>query len=571
MVDSFEIEGALKLGGLPAVKRFCERLSLARIIDEEIPMAPQGLVGHGTIFTALVMNKLHSSTPLYLVQDWASVAAIDYLLKVNPEQLNDDRLGRMLEAVADNAEALKSKICYEAIREFGLSVGRMHWDLTSLEFYGEYEDQDEDFADVTFGYNSGGVGKKRQVRFGNLTCSDGAVSGLYHQTYSGNQSDQNTIGDHLQFIKKLMEEHEQPIRVVGDSKLASPEVMVDFEEAGLYFLFPEPSNKDIKAFLEDYTDLDYEDWIELDYISQTDREDEYKKAPIYKAQEAEIEIEIKEEKKKTYSAGTPVAVEPKPKGGRPPTPRRTYKFRRLVIFSPPRRVARRKNRDRRLRNLEDKLDELAVKFKSAWWRRKKRNRAQTAVEKILSSSKWGELYDYQLSSTDEGWSLTYRRDEEALAEIAELDGLYTLVTNTPKEESDAREVFRDYKGQNDAEKRFADWKHSTRVSSCFLENNKRIVGMVFVLTIALLILCLIERHVRLQLPDGKMTGLLPVKRAMRATGWNILKRLDSMTLIGVRINGVLRWQPSRADPIQTKLLKMIRTDVVIPAQQAKVN
>ena len=95
--------------------------------------------------------------------------------------------------------------------------------------------------------------------------------------------------------------------------------------------------------------------------------------------------------------------------------------------------------------------------------------------------------------------------------------------------------------------------------------------MVFVLTIALLILCLIERHVRLQLPDGRMTGLLPVKRAMKATGWNILKRLDSMTLIGVWINGALHWQPSRADPIQEKLLKMIRTDVVIPAQTAKAN
>lgn len=570
MVDSFEIEGALKLGGLPAIKHFCDRLSLARIIDDEIPIATQGLVGHGTIFTALVMNKLHSSTPLYLVQDWAAVTAMDYLLKVAPDQLNDDRLGRMLEAVADNAESLKAKICHEAIKEFGLCVGRLHWDLTSLEFFGEYEDQDERFADVTFGYNSEGVGKKRQVRFGNMTCSDGAVSGLYHHTYSGNQSDQNTIGDHLYFIKKLMEKYDQPISVVGDSKLASPEVMVDFEEAGLLFLFPEPSNNDIKIFLENYTDLDSEDWIELDYVSQTDREDESREAPIYKAQEAEVEIEIKESERKTYSAGTPVAVKPNPKGGRPPVPRRTYKFRRLVIFSPPRRVARRKNRDRRLGNLEDKLDELASKFKTPWWRRKSRKRAQTAVENILSSSKWGELYDYQLSSTDKGWALTYCRDEDALAEIAKLDGLYTLVTNNPEEESSACEVFRDYKGQNDAEKRFADWKHSTRVSSCFLKNNKRIVGMVFVLTIALLILCLIERHVRLQLPDGRMTGLLPVKRAMKATGWNILKRLDSMTLIGVWINGVLRWQPSRADPIQAKLLKMIRTDIVISAKTVEV-
>jgi hypothetical protein len=45
MIDSFETEGALKLGGLPPVNRFCDRLSLAQIIDNEVPMAPQGLIG----------------------------------------------------------------------------------------------------------------------------------------------------------------------------------------------------------------------------------------------------------------------------------------------------------------------------------------------------------------------------------------------------------------------------------------------------------------------------------------------------------------------------------------------
>ena len=47
---------------------------------------------------------------------------------------------------------------------------------------------------------------------------------------------------------------------------------------------------------------------------------------------------------------------------------------------------------------------------------------------------------------------------------------------------------------------------------CFLKNNKRIVGMVFVLSIALLLFSLLEREVRRQLPDGKMKGLLPVAK-----------------------------------------------------------
>ena len=121
-----------------------------------------------------------------------------------------------------------------------------------------------------------------------------------------------------------------------------------------------------------------------------------------------------------------------------------------------------------------------------------------------------------------GWTLTWRLNETTLAEAGRTDGLYTLITNISSDEATADEVFHDYKRQTDAERRFADWKSPLRVNDIFLKSNKRIAGMVFVMAIALLIFCLMERQVRNGLPDGKMVGLLPTSKPARATGWNIL-------------------------------------------------
>ena len=115
----------------------------------------------------------------------------------------------------------------------------------------------------------------------------------------------------------------------------------------------------------------------------------------------------------------------------------------------------------------------------------------------------------------------------------------------------------------DAERRFADWTSPLRVNDIFLKSNKRIAGMVFVMAIALLIFCLMERQVRNGLPDGKMVGLLPTSKPARATGWNILETLSSLQLVGIKSGPRLNWQETQPNEKQRQLLGLLLPDLTM--------
>lgn len=174
------------------------------------------------------------------------------------------------------------------------------------------------------------------------------------------------------------------------------------------------------------------------------------------------------------------------------------------------------------------------------------------------------FYETTLAPREEGgWSLSWILNETALAEAGRTDGLYTLITNISTEDATADEVFQDYKRQTDAERRFADWKSPLQVNQIFLKSNRRVVGMVFVMAVALLIFCLMERQVRKGLPDGKMVGLLPIKQPTRATGWNILDTLSPLQLVGIKAGGRLLWQEAQPNEKQRQLLSLLLPDLTL--------
>lgn len=571
-----DIVSVLRLGGLHAIKKFCDRLRLAELIDEDAPTAPQARMSHGQAFVALVMNKLTDSRPLYRVRDWAEGHALEHVLKVSPDLLTDDRLARMLDAVADRVEKLKTSICLQAIQEFDLDMRRVHWDLTSFEFSGLYEDQEEEFPTLTYGYSSSGIGQHIQCRVGNLVCGDGAVGGLLHKTYSGNTSDQNSVLDYLSLLQRVQQSfdeerlpasvpvnQERPtpstITLVGDSKLLSHESMVKVDKSGLKFIFPEPSSKQLKELLESVADLSQEGWRPLDYVSERDLRDKKNPNTDYRCREAAWTYETIEQDDQAEND------RPKsPKGGRPRRPRVTYTFRRLIIYSSANRAAQQKNRDRHRLKFEKQLEELNEKFQTAWWKNKSEETAEKAVTKVRTGSKMAGFYETTLAPKKEGgWTLTWALNETALSEAGRTDGLYTLITNISSDEATADEIFRDYKRQTDAERRFADWKSPLRVNQIFLKSNKRVVGMVFVMAIALLIFCLMERQVRKGLPDGKMVGLLPISQPTRATGWNILDTLSSLQLVGIKAGGDVLWQETQPNEKQRRLLSLLLPDLTL--------
>ena len=88
------------LGGLPVVASFLDRLGVAAIIDGLCPIRDVALATHGQVIEAMIANRLTSPTPLVRVIDWAREWAVEHCFGIAPQVLNDDRLGRALDAIA---------------------------------------------------------------------------------------------------------------------------------------------------------------------------------------------------------------------------------------------------------------------------------------------------------------------------------------------------------------------------------------------------------------------------------------------------------------------------------------
>src|SRR5260370_11140482 len=86
--------------------------------DAGVRRRGRALAGHGEIAAVLAASRLCSPAPLYDIAGWASSAAVAELLGTPAALLNDDRLGRSLEALAKVAEGGRGPLMLTAGRRF---------------------------------------------------------------------------------------------------------------------------------------------------------------------------------------------------------------------------------------------------------------------------------------------------------------------------------------------------------------------------------------------------------------------------------------------------------------------
>ena len=124
------------VGALPVISNYLERLELAKIIDELVPW--EGDVPLGTLVEILVTNRLLNPKALFRIDAWAQKTGLDTFYRLAAGQLNDDRLGRALERLPAQAEAIQAGLVLQAVKKFKLDVSQIHYDITSVELFGAY-------------------------------------------------------------------------------------------------------------------------------------------------------------------------------------------------------------------------------------------------------------------------------------------------------------------------------------------------------------------------------------------------------------------------------------------------
>ncbi len=520
------------LGALPVVASFCRRLDLAGIVDRACPVREVATLTHGQVICALVANRLTSPTPLRRVEDWARAWAVEEVFGIAAEALNDDRVGRALDAIAPQLDHIVGSVGAQAITAFGVEVARLHWDMTSISLYGAYQEPEEGFIAPRFGHPKDRRPDLKQVQTGLGVSGDGGVP-VFHRAYDGGAGEVAQVAGAMRALRELA--GPRRLLLVGDSKLVSYANLRDIMAAEVDFIAPASKTYVGAAVL---AGLDVEAAAPVDYLAERDQGKPPDQRGSYRVVEDTMTI----------------------CGKRKADP--VLKVRRVFVWSSARAGAAATARARKLERATGDLERLARGLGSRHY--PTIDKVQARLAAIAKQRRVAALLRAEVG-TDPATgkpTLAWWFDQAALATEQATDGWYALLTNLNPTHADAAEVLARYKGQEVVERRYGSFKGPLAVAPLFVQSNRRIQALVTVICLALLIFCLVERQVRRAIAPAVLLQDLYVGQPAKPTGRLIFQALARLRLIPASGHDppVIPQPP----PLQARLLHLLDVDPTQP-------
>ena len=559
------------LGSLPVIASFCRRLGIAAIIDDLVPIRDVAAVTAGQAAEAMICNRLTSPAPLVHVGDWARTWAVPEVLGIPALALNDDKLGRTLDAIAPRLDQITSAVAVRAIGAFGIDISQLHWDMTSFSLHGAYDEADEDYPEPRYGHPKDRRPDLLQVQAGIAAAGDGGIP-VYHRAYDGGAAEVSQVTGAMTDLKKIA--GAKTFLLIGDSKLISYGNVAAITGKGCTFLAP-ASKTYVKA--AELAACDLGKATEVSYIAQRDE---------HKSPEQRGRWHVLEDAR-------PFTIR-NPKRKKDPS----IEVRRIFVHSSARASAAAASRAKKLARARDDLDRLARGLGGRFY--PSEQNVADRIKQIARDRKIGPYLRYTLGTAPAGgpgststgqssdqaggipgatgpgpagtWqgsgsggpgkpALTWWFGQDAIDAEAATDGWYALLTSLDASIT-ASEVLLRYKGQEAVERRYGNLKGPLAVAPMFLNSNRRIAALITVISLALLIFCLIEREARRNLaPETKIDGLYN-RQPARPTGRLILTTLAGMQLIPATATSPA--QIPRPNPVQARLLELLGVDPTRP-------
>ena len=201
-----------QLGHLGLVAATIHQLGIIDKINQRLPLQKDkgGKISHGHRCCAMLLNGLgYTTRTLYLSSHFFEDKPLARLLgiEVDVDALNDDMLGRHLDAIARyGTTQLFSEIAFEICQEQGLFGKSCHLDTTTLTLYGDYEGYPQISPIPALGYSKDHRPDLKQVTLSLTQTCEGNIP-LWMEALAGNSSDkisfQETVDRITRFQKAL--------------------------------------------------------------------------------------------------------------------------------------------------------------------------------------------------------------------------------------------------------------------------------------------------------------------------------------------------------------------------------
>jgi transposase len=475
------------LGHLGLVAGMCDELKIAETIDQVLPPTEKE-VSHGTAVCAMILNGLgFVNQRVYLVSEFFRNKPVERLLGagITAEQLNDDTLGRTLDAIyAANPTEVYASVAAKSCLLLGLKPQFAHLDSTSFHVDGRYNgDQppDEGVIWITKGYSRDHRPELNQCIL-NLIVESQASIPIHMSAASGNSDDKTGFRTLLKtHIDDLQNVHEFPY-VVADSALYVEDTLKALAERVL-FISRMPETLGIAKDLLHKVDVSLMHRIDENYSYQ-------EVGGVY--------------------AGV--------------------KQRWLIVYS-------QQGYERDLRSLNRRTLKQSEREQKAFAKLCRRpfacrQDAQRAWEKFQKTLKYTVVADLQMREQPRyarrGKPKKGARPErveyfltgcvasclDKRAQMVRIQGLFVLATNElDAQRLPAPEVLTGYKGQSHAENGFRFLKHPEFLASAlFLQKPERIMALLMIMTLCLMVYAALESRIRQGLQQQGHTVLNQVNK-----------------------------------------------------------
>lgn len=240
------------LDHLGLVAGMIDAIGIEEKINHLVGTQPGEKVSPGQAVKAMILNGLGLvSAPLYLFSKFFEGKATEHLIGegIQPEHLNDDRLGRVLDKLyLTGLSQIFATIAIGAAQQFNVAVETAHLDASSFHVHGEYESnlpevyihKQASNADATSlaGINETAVPQPIVITYGysrdhrpdlkqfilDLICSEDGDVPLFLRVGDGNESDQAIFPQVLRDFKKHLD---LDALMVADSALYSEPNLVE--------------------------------------------------------------------------------------------------------------------------------------------------------------------------------------------------------------------------------------------------------------------------------------------------------------------------------------------------------
>jgi transposase len=557
-------QAIVNFASLAVVVPLLQKLDVANIIDRHLSTDPQAEYSHGKVLSVLLAARLHHPTALINVAAWAAEHGVEYLCGIPADKLNDDRIGRALDAFFEQRHAILAEITCEVLRLTKLDLRRCHFDPTHLVLYGAYEDSQprpdtpldqlveqlkSSPAHLTRGYQS----KYKLLQLGLTSVVDdlGAVPVAAH-VYDGNRNGHTGVKQQYELLRTYL-------NLPADFLLVSDRGTCSAEHLGT--LLAQGHHALCAGQWQDYQAL-YEQqaaslrWQKASYLS---REQQRRRACASALPLEEYRLAVV-----NHQLVNPANDDAVP-------------CRVLFVHSS---AAARESKERRAKNIaiiHAGLAACARKLEKAHTSTTPESIARSIAKLLgkknaagffrwqtvpLSDAERAALPDPKKGHRGQTHRLEFSFDQAAADADERHDGIYALVTTAPLTWS-ADALLTEYKRQTYVERGNHELKTPLAVTPIFLKTPRRIEALVSVLFLALQAYMTLERLYRQSVPANAK----PAQRRM--TTEKILRTFRMCSLIVEQQPYGELVQAARLSSAQFSILRQL--SLATPTEILKIN